>query len=605
MNSTEIQQAFDHLNHEYLALHRAKEDRYWGIHMGTDLDDAGFLAAEQAWTAFLSDPAKLRLVRELRRQAPDHRGLAGWQALFESHIVESAEAREAWDRVLLLESQLFALRRDFQPTHTAPSGAVEPASLGVLLMAMATNPDEAGRKSSFEGLRALETWVLSHGLLEIVKARNAFARLQGFADYFEYKVRKTERMSADELFVILDEFELLTRDAQSRSLEELKKRGGEAALAPWNQRFFASGDTTAEMDPYHPFSRAVSVWAESFRRLGITYRGARLTLDLLDRKGKDENGFCHGPVPAFFDGDQWVPAVVNFTSNAQPSQIGSGLDALETLFHEGGHAAHFANVTGDSPCFSQEFAPTSMAYAETQSMFLDSLIRDPDWRIRYARSLDGRTIPADLIRRHIEAAQPFKVTAERGILALPCFERELYRLPDAELTAERVLDLARQTERKIFGTEGPRPTVAVPHLLNQESAASYQGYLLAEMAVAQTRAWFLNRFGYLADNPAIGPLLALHYWAPGNSVSHDATLRSLMGEPFSGRALAEVCNRTVEEVWAQAQVSMEAARTRVYPEPALSLEADIRIVDGTLTIADNQRGDGALGEQFAQWLENR
>ena len=42
--------------------------------------------------------------------------------------------------------------------------------------------------------------------------------------------------------------------------------------------------------------------------------------------------------------------------------------------HEGGHAAHFANVKQASPLFSQERAPTSVAYAENQSMFLDSLV---------------------------------------------------------------------------------------------------------------------------------------------------------------------------------------------------------------------------------------
>ena len=51
----------------------------------------------------------------------------------------------------------------------------------------------------------------------------------------------------------------------------------------------------------------------------------------------------------------------------------------------GGHAAHFANIDQHSPFFSQERAPTSVAYAENQSMFLDSLIADGEWLARYAR----------------------------------------------------------------------------------------------------------------------------------------------------------------------------------------------------------------------------
>ena len=44
--------------------------------------------------------------------------------------------------------------------------------------------------------------------------------------------------------------------------------------------------------------------------------------------------------------------------------VGSGVTALTTLMHEAGHAAHFANIAQRSPLFSQERAPTSVAYAE-------------------------------------------------------------------------------------------------------------------------------------------------------------------------------------------------------------------------------------------------
>jgi hypothetical protein len=34
-----------------------------------------------------------------------------------------------------------------------------------------------------------------------------------------------------------------------------------------------------------------------------------------------------------------------------------------------------------------------MAYAETQSMFCDSLLDDADWLKRYARNAEGESIP--------------------------------------------------------------------------------------------------------------------------------------------------------------------------------------------------------------------
>src|SRR5262245_1607137 len=191
----------------------------------------------------------------------------------------------------------------------------------------------------------------------------------------------------------------------------------------------------------------------------------------------------------------WLPSQSNFTAEAKPDQVGSGLRAINTLFHEGGHAAHFANVLQNSPCFSQEYAPTSMAYAETQSMFCDSLLNDADWLVRYARNAHGETIPPSLIRDRITTSHFARAFDERSIAVVPYFEAALYRLSDAELSSTAVLNLARETELRVLGMESPRPLLAIPHLLNQESAASYQGYLLAHMAVYQTRAFFLREHG--------------------------------------------------------------------------------------------------------------
>jgi hypothetical protein len=403
---------------------------------------------------------------------------------------------------------------------------------------------------------------------------------------------------------MLDDFLARTEGASARALADLQREQGPDATAPWNVRFYSAGDVIRRVDPYLPFALALRRWIDSFRRLGIRFRGATLQLDLLERRGKHQNGFCHGPVPSWIDeGGRWIPASVNFTADAKPDQVGSGLRALTTLFHEGGHAAHFANVVQNAPCFSQEYAPTSMAYAETQSMFCDRLIGDADWLIRYARIEDGEPIPAALVLDRVSAAQPMRAFDARQIALVPHVEWALYRMSDAERTPERVLALARETERRILGIESPRPLLAIPHLLNQESAASYQGYLLALMAVAQTRAHFLRTSGYLTDNPAIGPGLSADYWEPGNSVDHDDMLRGLTGEGFSARYLADECNDSAADVRARAEDSMRAAAARRYPDdPRAPLDAHIRIVHGVELIADSSDGEDAMCARFEAWV---
>jgi len=607
---------FDTLNTDYLAVHKTKEDLFWDTYMAVSDDDAGFARAEEAYKNFISDPARLASVRQALASLGDastddaataslRHGLKGWLALFEANIVDNDAARQLMAELIQLEADLFAKRRDLVLRHTNEAGQLEDATLSMLATNMGTNRDEAARKSSHDALMELERWVLANGWLDIVKKRNAFARAQGFPNYFDYKVQKNEQMSSDQLFTILDDFEVRTRAANTRALSDLARVHGANATLPWNLRFFVSGDVTRQLDPYLSFAKGLERWLQSFRHLGIAYRGATMQLDLLERKGKYQNGFCHGPIPPFFNAqNEWVAGQINFTAGAKPDQIGSGARAINTLFHEGGHAAHFANVTQNAPCFSQEFAPTSMAYAETQSMFCDSLLDDADWLKRYAHNAQGEPIPDALIHARIQTTQPFAAYGERSTLVVPYFERALYRLSDEQLTADTVLALARATEQRILGVAvGPRPLLAIPHLLNQESSASYHGYLLANMAVYQTRAYFERTYGYLTDNPAIGPALSQHYWARGNSISHNDTLLSLTGEPFNAKYLADSCNQTVDEAWAEAQATMAAAAKRNYPPaPAPDLDATIRIVHGAELIADNRESDQAMCQQFERWV---
>ncbi|CNC07909.1 putative peptidase [Yersinia frederiksenii] len=604
---------FNALNKDYLAVHQAKEDLFWQNYMGLGGVDIAqqFSAAETAYKRFIAQSHRLKELRDLitslesqpagtERDVLVH-GLQGWYRFLDCNAIEDPNTQALLDEIIAAESDLYQQRKTFTLTHLNTAGERVSASLGELLTNQGTNENAECRHSSHLALRELEQWLLHNGLPELINLRNRFARQMGYRNYFDYKVNKTERMTPEQLFTILDRFEEQTRDANQRSLQQLAAEKGPETLEPWNIRYASSGDVTRQLDPYFPFSESLDRWINSFKRLHIGFRGAQMNLDLLVRPGKYENGFMHGPIPPFVDQGKWIPARINFTSLAKPDQVGSGASGLNTLFHEGGHAAHFANIVQNAPCFSQEFPPTSMAYAETQSMFCDSLLDDADWLKRYAKNSADEPVPDALIQESIQARQPMRAFNERHILLVPYFEWQLYQWDDAQRTPQAMTQLARDIELKILGVSGsPRPTLAIPHLLSMESACSYQGYLLALMAVEQTRAFFLKRDGYLTDNPAIGPSLAQHYWRPGNSVSHDETLHSLTGEGFNPDYLAKVCNQTVEEAWLVAQNTIEQAATRPQPAADFDLNVTLRIVDGDKLLADNQQGDEAMCRAFAK-----
>jgi len=595
------------LNTDYLNVHLAKEELFWTTYMATSDDHSGAAKAEEQWVSFISNAGRIAEINAqliaVELDDEDTRvGLEGWLKFFEVNAIESLEAQQLKTELIQMEAVLFEQRQHYKLQFTDSEGNIQSGSLPELSANIKASNQESVRASSHQALLNLEQWVLEHGFIDLVKKRNQFARSLGFSNFFEYSVHKTENMSSEQLFKILDDFEVRTRDRLKQSLQELAEKEGESALLGHNFKFAYAGDSMRLLDPYVPFEKSLRRWVESFGRLNIDFSGAELTLDLLDRTGKYQNGFCHGPIPSFYNQGEWVPARVNFTSNASPGLVGSGYTGITTLFHEGGHAAHFSNVKMNAPCFSQEFAPTSMAYAETQSMFCDSLLEDADWLKTYAKNDDGEVVTDEILQELTKSNQPFKAYEERSILVVPFFEHALYQLADSELKPETITRLARDMETKILGLDvSPRPLLSIPHLLSDESACSYQGYLLANMAVFQTRSYFKARFGFLSDNPEIGPLLAKHYWKSGNHLTHEQTIKSLTGENFNARYLAEACNLSVEQAWSEQVQAIESMKQRETAS-IKPLNARINIVDGDSILASNQESDYQLFEQFETYV---
>jgi oligoendopeptidase F len=269
--------------------------------------------------------------------------------------------------------------------------------------------------------------------------------------------------------------------------------------------------------------------------------------------------------------------------------------------HEAGHAAHFANIQQSSPLFAQERAPTSVAYAELQSMFLDSLVGDAAWRGRYARDRNGQPISWELHQEDIESTHPYKVNALRAMLSVPYFEKALYELPESEVTPEKIALLADEIEVKIQGGFSPRPLLSVPHLLSDEASCYYHGYVLAEMAVHQTREYFLEnkKHGYIVDNPDVGPILEKAYWQPGNSAAFLDLVKDLTGKPLTGDPWVKELSTSVEDLKTSERKDYDAAVSKPHPAEeegaaSVDLKMRVRFVDGDNVIADTQ----STGDDF-------
>ncbi len=609
---SELSIYLDTLSKEYLALHTKKEDAFWEAKMGLGKNPAESQQkcsdAEIAVSKFIQNADYLKKLREIEKQSsptPDEMiALNGWKMFFDANVIEDPKAQALAAEIIGLEGDLLVKRGGMGLGYIDPkTGNKVDASTNELSNMLISEKDEAMRKAAYEGLLTIGPFVLENGFIEIIKKRNQLGRMCGYEDYYDYKVQKAEGLSKKKLFELLDDLEVKTFDANKTAIENFVKEKGEAAREPWNFRFYRSGDLAKEMDPYHPFSHSLERWARSFSAMNIKYRNASLTLDLIDRKGKYENGFMHGPMPSFFDHGKWNPAHINFTANAIPNKIGSGVEALNTLFHEGGHAAHFSNILMNAPCFGQEFAPTSVAYAETQSMFLDSVISDADWLEHYALNDKGEPMPFELIAKAITQGQPFIAMTIRAMLGVCYAEKAIYEMSEAELTSDNIQKVFSEIEKRMYAMPAsPRPILAVPHLLAGESSAYYHGYVLAEMAVQQTRKYFMEKYGYISDNPNIGPELENGYWKFGNSERFFDLVERLTGKPLTGDALIAEANRTVAEAIAEEKRLVEHSHKSTETKTP-NLEADIKVIHGNEKITEFTNGDfSKANEEFKQWV---
>lgn len=609
---SELSAYLNTLSEEYLKLHTKKEDAFWEAKMGLGSDPAVSQKkcsdAEVAVSKFIQNADYLKKLRSLSQDGatPDELiARKGWEMFFEANVIEDPKAQALAEEIIGMEGALLVKRGGMGLGYIDPkTGEKIQASTNELSNMLISEKDEALRKAAYEALLGIGPFVLQNGFIEIIKKRNELGRSCGYEDYYDYKVQKAEGLTKKKLFELLDDLEIKTRESNKTAVENFIKEKGEAARQPWNFKYMRGGDLAKEQDPYHPFSHSLERWAMSFSAMNIKYRHATLTLDLIDREGKYENGFMHGPVPSFFDHGKWNPARINFTANAIPNKVGSGVEALNTLFHEGGHAAHFSNVLMNAPCFGQEFAPTSVAYAETQSMFLDSVIGDADWLTKYAQNEKNEPMPFGLIAKSIKEGQPFIAMMIRAMLGVCYAEKAIYEMTEAELTSENIQNVFLEIEKRMYALPAsPRPILAVPHLLAGESSAYYHGYVLAEMAVQQTRRYFMGKYGYIADNPSIGPELENGYWKYGNSERFFDLVERLTGKPLTGDALIAEANRTVDEAIAEEKRLAERVHTNRSVAATPNLEADIKVIHGNEKITEFSNGDFTkANEDFKKWV---
>lgn len=603
-----------HLATTFLDLHTVQEERCWSDRMGLTDDPTAsaraYADAQHAFNAFASDP---RFIPEIDaaiahvETVDEASSLAAWKRFFQNHVIVDPEVRAMAAEIVTLETMLRERITQFRSGYTDPKTlAFMPLDPQQLLINTQQHPDERVRKACYEGQLQVERFVLENGYLELVALRNRMAERRGYADFYDLRANETEGMSKADLFGLIDPLVQPFVARAALVTEQAVATIGPSVVEPWNQTYYTRGGAMARADVYFSAKRALPNWIRTFAALGIGYRGATLTLDLVRRPGKFSNGFMQAPGITVDANGARTSARINATAFANIGKTGSGMSLQRTLLHECGHAAHFACMEGHIPAQVSEYFPMPSSLMETQSKFCDGMMDLPAWRARYTMDGDGRPMPVETILDLLRAEHGSRALVGVNGLATILGERSVYEMAPSALTADRLLKETRWLETNLIGCGSSRPLFSVPHLVDGPSACAYHGYLLANMGVAALRDHFLQRDGFLVDNPKIGQDLRLSIWRLGARTTLPAAIQQLTGRPFSPDAYVRQSLADTDRVCAAAKDEIKRARQVPIPVSIdhADLEAHVRLMHGNELIADNTNGFGEMCAAFTRWIND-
>ena len=376
----------------------------------------------------------------------------------------------------------------------------------MLRVEIANEPDRARRQKLEEARCARGDEHLNPILVDASQVGQQAVRELGARNYYDLYLRFGFRLEelAAQCRAFLDSTERLFEESADRLF---RTRVGVplAEAKRWDTaRFFRA----PEWDDRFPSEQMLPALQTSLADLGVDLSGQEnVELDIEQREKKSPRAFCAGiEIP------ERVLLVI------QPK---GGLDDWRALFHESGHAEHFANTEPGLPVEEKRLG--DRAVSEGWAFLLEHMVDDPAW-----------------LRRRLDFGDPGDLVAESAVTLLWLFRRysakllyeiELHQADDVTAMKSRYVELLGDA-LKIEPSE-------TDWLGDVDGGFYVTEYLRAWAFEAQMRFHLRERFGseWFTKREAGSQLREL--WSLGQKQTADEILRDVTGSEIEVEAVAE------------------------------------------------------------------
>jgi hypothetical protein len=374
--------------------------------------------------------------------------------------------------------------------------------------AMANEADRAKRQRIDEQAMGLLDERMNPIHLEAVHVAHAGARELGYENYLQLYRKALPPSALDELVpqcrALLDSTEQIYEEAADRLF---RARAGISLsdARRWDiPRLFRAPN----WDEMFAADRMLPALEGTLSDLGVDLRSQEnVHLDLEERPKKSPRAFC-APIE--------VPDRVMLV--IQPM---GGADDWRALFHEAGHAEHFANTSRDLAMEEKRLGDN--AVTEGWAMLLQHLTDDPEWltrRLDFARpqeyAIEGATGLLYLVRRYA---------------AKILYEAEFHAAADPTTMRNRYVELLGDALKIEPAPEN--------YLFDIDPGFYVSSYLRSWAFEAQLRAYLREKFGTRWFTSRDAGSLLRELWAEGQRMRAEEMLKQVTGSTLEMEAVGD------------------------------------------------------------------